>query len=133
MTTPSVRVLVVDDDPALLAMYRDRLFAEGFIVVTATDGQQALAQAIAMKPDILLLDMRMPHVTGLEVLEILKTTKATKDIPVIVLSALGDDNLRQQAMARGAVDYLTKADTTPAQVVEKVRSVLTAHERSAIR
>ena len=125
MANPPIRILVVDDDPALLEMYQARMMAEGYIVDTATDGQQALAHATATIPDVMLLDMRMPNVTGLEVLEILKTTKATKDIPVIVLSALGDDALKNQAMARGAADYLTKADTTPAQVVAKIQSVLT--------
>lgn len=124
MTDKPIRVLVVDDDPTLREMYLARLIAEKFAVDQASDGQQALARAIEQVPDIILLDMRMPNVTGLEVLEILKTTQKTKDVPVIVLTALGDDSLRQQAMARGATDYMVKAETMPAQIVEKIKEVL---------
>lgn len=119
-----LHVLVVDDDPALIEMYRARLLAEGFSVDLAHDGQQALARAVEHVPNVILLDMRMPHVTGLEVLEILRTTKATKTVPIIVLTALGDDQLRRDALARGATDYMVKAETMPAQVVEKIRAVL---------
>lgn len=116
------RILVVDDDPTLIEMYRARLLAEGFAVELAHDGQEGLALAVETHPDLILLDMRMPNITGLEALEILKTTKQTKNIPVIVLTALGDDSLRDQALARGAADYLVKAETTPAQIVEKIRA-----------
>lgn len=124
MPNQPVRILVVDDDPTLREMYLTRLMAEKFAVDQASDGQQALARAVDSPPDVILLDLRMPNVNGLEVLEILKTTKKTQNIPVIVLTALGDDNLRQQALARGAADYLVKAETMPAEVVNKIRSVL---------
>ncbi len=123
MATPA-RILVVDDDPTLMEMYRARLMAEGFAVELAHDGQEALAQAIAVRPDCILLDLRMPNITGIEVLEILKTTKQTKTIPVIVLTALGDDNLKKQAYARGAADYLVKSETMPAQIIEKIRTLV---------
>lgn len=123
MTQPK-RILIIDDDPTLLEMYRARFVAEGFATETANDGQKGLAVATETNPGIILLDLRMPNITGLEVLEILKTTKALKDIPVIVLTALGDDQLKKDALARGAADYLTKADTTPAEVVAKVNSLL---------
>lgn len=123
MSTPT-RILVVDDDPTLIEMYRARLVAEGFSVELAHDGQQALARAVETNPAAILLDMRMPNVSGLEVLEILRTTKATQNTPIIVLTALGDDQLRKDALARGATDYLVKAETMPAQVVEKIKSLL---------
>lgn len=124
MTHAIPHVLVVDDDPTLIEMYRARLTAEGFSVELAHDGQQALAKATEVVPDVILLDMRMPNVTGLEVLEILRTTKSTKAVPIIVLTALGDDQLRKDAMARGATDYMVKAETMPAQIVEKIRALL---------
>lgn len=124
MPNKPTRVLVVDDDPTLREMYLARLVADNFSVDQASDGQAGLARAVEQPPDVILLDLRMPNVSGLEVLEILKTTKQTKDIPVIVLTALGDDNLRQDALARGAADYLVKADTMPAEVVAKIRGVL---------
>ncbi|MEK7460636.1 MAG: response regulator [Patescibacteria group bacterium] len=119
-----IRVLIVDDDPTLIEMYRARMTAEGFVVELAHDGQEALAKAIETNPSIILLDMRMPNVSGLEVLEILRTTKATQKTPIIVLTALGDDQLRKDAMARGATDYMVKAETMPAQVVEKIHALL---------
>lgn len=124
MATTSPHILIVDDDPTLIEMYRARLTAEGFAVELAHDGQQALARAMELVPDLILLDMRMPNVTGLEVLEILRTTKSTKSVPIIVLTALGDDQLRKDAMARGATDYMVKAETMPAQIVQKVRDLL---------
>lgn len=124
MSNSNQRILIVDDDPTLLEMYRTRLLAEDFAVDTATDGQEALARAVEIKPQVILLDMRMPNISGLECLEILKTTQETKNVPVIVLTALGDDQLRKEALGRGAADYLVKADTMPAQVVAKIRSVL---------
>lgn len=124
MAMQPLRVLVIDDDPTLLDMYRARLLAEGFMVETAPDGEQGLARVTEVHPNVILVDMRMPRITGLEVLEILKTTKATKDIPVIVLSALGDDTLKKQALDRGAAAYLTKADTMPATIVQKIRELL---------
>jgi DNA-binding response OmpR family regulator len=120
----AIRVLIVDDDPTLIEMYRARMVAEGFAVELAHDGQEALAKAVETNPSIILLDMRMPNVTGLEVLEILRTTKATQKTPVIVLTALSDDKLRQDALERGATDYLVKAETMPAQVVEKIHAIL---------
>ena len=119
-----IRVLIVDDDPTLIEMYRARMTAEGFVVELAHDGQEALAKAIETNPSIILLDMRMPNVSGLEVLEILRTTKATQKTPIIVLTALGDDQLRKDAMVRGATDYMVKAETMPAQVVEKIHALL---------
>ena len=120
----TIRVLIVDDDPTLIEMYRARMVAEGFAVELAHDGQEALAKAVETNPSIILLDMRMPNVTGLEVLEILRTTKSTQKTPIIVLTALGDDQLRKDAMARGATDYMVKAETMPAQVVEKIHALL---------
>lgn len=124
MADSPIRVLVIDDDPTLREMYIARLLAEKYAVDQAADGQQGLARAVEQVPDVILLDMRMPNVSGLEALEILKTTQKTKNVPVIVLTALGDDTLRQQAMARGAADYMVKAETMPAQVVDKIKEVL---------
>lgn len=124
MANNPTRVLVIDDDPTLRDMYVTRLSAENFAVDQASDGQQGLAKANEIPPDVILLDLRMPNVSGLEVLEMLKTTAKTKDIPVIVLSALGDDDLRKQAADRGAADYLVKAETMPADVVKKIKSVV---------
>lgn len=123
MANRPMRVLIVDDDPTLREMYEARLKNEHFETILAHDGQEALARATEDNPDIILLDLRMPNITGLEVLEILKTTKDTKTIPVIVLTAFNDDQLRQDATARGAAAYLVKSETMPADVLAKIQEI----------
>ena len=84
-------VLLVDDDLTLREMYESRLKAEGFVVNTARDGEEALDQATKNKPNVILLDIMMPKINGLDVLKKLKSQTETKDIPVIVLTALIQD------------------------------------------
>ena len=84
-------VLLVDDDLTLREMYESRLKAEGFILTTARDGEEALDQATKNKPNVILLDIMMPKINGLDVLKKLKSQTETKDIPVIVLTALIQD------------------------------------------
>ena len=84
-------VLLVDDDLTLREMYESRLKAEGFILTTARDGEEALDQATKNKPNVILLDIMMPKINGLDVLKKLKSQTETKDIPVIVLPALIQD------------------------------------------
>jgi len=120
----SKKVLIVEDEPALRDIYATKLESEGFNVVQAGDGAQGLNTAIQELPDIILLDVIMPVKDGFEMLEDVKLNPKTKDIPVIVLSNLGQSYEIKRGMDLGAEDFLTKANLVPAKIVEKVREVL---------
>ncbi len=118
------KVLVVDDDQALLEMYTMRLKEEAFEVIVARNGEEALARAVDSKPDVILLDVMMPKVNGFDVLDILKSTPETKKIPVLILTVLIQDADRERGLKAGAEDYLVKSETMPGQVIEKVKQVI---------
>lgn len=117
-------ILLVDDDLTLREMYLERLKAEGFVVETAQDGQEAVAKARDTRPNLILLDIMMPKLNGLDVLKQLKAEKETSDIPVIVLTALIQDRERAQAIELGASDYIVKSETMPGEVIQKIHAVL---------
>lgn len=118
------KILIVDDDATLLGLYEERLKLANYDVVTAKNGEEALARAVEAKPDLILLDIMMPSVNGFEVLDILKHTTETKNIPVIILTALGQEEHKERGLKAGAADYIVKADIMPADVVKKIESVL---------
>ena len=105
---PAVRILVVDDDRLLRQMVRDFLEVAGFAVAEAVDGPDGFAQATTGLPDLILLDLMMPGMDGYTVCHRLKANPATRDLPVIFLTASPDLSLNRQAYAAGAVACLTK-------------------------
>ena len=107
MSVPS-RILVVDDTPNNVTLLEDMLTARGYDVTTATDGAQALARAATEVPDLVLLDVMMPGLDGFQVCERLRADGATRDIPVIFLTALDDTFDKVRAFSAGAVDFVTK-------------------------
>ncbi|MFH1046666.1 MAG: response regulator [Patescibacteria group bacterium] len=119
-----LKVLIVDDDSFLSGIYATKLEIEGFQVVTARDGEEGLKLAVAEKPAIILLDVLMPKLDGFETLKRLKIDLVTKDIPVIMLTNLGQKEDIEQAIQDGAVDYLIKAHFVPAEAVDKIKTVL---------
>jgi CheY-like chemotaxis protein len=119
-------ILVVEDTELLRRIYSDKLNQEGYTVHQAADGLEALNQARSLHLDLVLLDLIMPRMSGLEALEALKKDPRTKDIPVIVLSNLGQDADVQRGLSLGAVDYLIKNSAKPADVSAKIRATLDA-------
>lgn len=119
-----IRILIVDDDPTILGMYQERLKLEGYEVIVAKNGEEALARAVDSAPHLILLDLNMPRVGGFDALEILKSTTGTKNIPVIVLTAYNQPEFIDRAKKDKAEDYIIKANTTPSQIVEKIKTVL---------
>lgn len=117
-------ILVVDDDTDLRLMYRARLEASKYAVIEATNGEEAMARAVEKNPDCILLDVMMPRVNGFDVLDILKTTPQTKKIPVIILTALMQDEAKERVKRSGAAACLVKAEVTPLQVVETINQVV---------
>jgi CheY-like chemotaxis protein len=119
-----VRVLFVEDDPAVAQMYRLKLELDGYSVEIATDGVQAVAKALADPPDIVFLDIRLPKLDGLGVLEALRGQEQTRQIPVVILSNYSERELINRGLKLGALEYLIKSQTTPAKVAGGVEGWL---------
>lgn len=117
-------ILLVDDDLTLREMYEERLKAEGFTIVQASNGEEALSKAKDIKPNLILLDIMMPKINGFDVLKGLKADSELKDIPVIILTALIQEVDRIQGDKLGATDYIVKSETMPGEVLTKIKNAI---------
>lgn len=115
------KILLVEDDDTLANVYKTRLHAEGFDLRRVPNGEEALAAAIEYKPDLILLDIMMPKVSGFDVLDILRNTPETTNAKIIMLTALSQDSDRQRAEEMGVDDYLVKSQVVIADVVERIK------------
>lgn len=115
------KILMVEDDDALASVYQTRLDAEGFSVKRVSNGEEALASAIEYHPDLILLDVMMPKVSGFDVLDILRNTPETANIRIIMLTALSQDSDKERAKSLGVDDYLVKSQVVIADVVERIK------------
>lgn len=118
------KVLIIEDDKFLTKIYKAKLTKEGFEIEIAMDGTNALDKARAFNPDLILLDIILPNMSGFEILKKLKSEEKTKDVPVVILSNLGQDSDMQQGKELGAEDYWVKAKYTINEVVDKIRKEL---------
>jgi len=116
-------VLVVEDEGALVTLLRYSLEREGFRVAEARDGEEALLQAAELKPDLILLDWMIPHVSGLEVCRRLRRRPDTRGTPIIMLTARAEENDKIRGLDGGADDYVTKP-FSPTELVSRVRALL---------
>lgn len=115
------RILLVEDDDALATVYVTRLQAEGFDVRRVANGEDALASAINYKPDLVLLDVMMPKVSGFDVLDILRNTPETANLKIIMLTALSQESDKERAESLGVDDYLVKSQVVIADVIDRIR------------
>jgi DNA-binding response OmpR family regulator len=113
-------VLVVDDEPAILDLLSDFLAADGFHVETATNGEEALIALQRHRVDCLILDVRLPGISGFD---LCRRVRATSDVPILFLSARGDDMDKVRGLGLGGDDYIVKS-VTPAEIVARVKAVL---------
>jgi two-component system phosphate regulon response regulator PhoB len=120
-TTNSKRLLLVEDDDALANVYLNRLQTEGFEVRRVDNGEDALATALNFKPDLVLLDVMMPKVSGFDVLDILRNTPETANLKIIMLTALSQESDKERADSLGVDDYLVKSQVVIADVVERIK------------
>lgn len=129
MSTGKKVVLLTDDDPLIIRMYQRKLSSDGYKVNTAFNGEEALIQVGKEKPDLILLDIMMPKMNGVETLKELKGDSKTKEIPIIILTNLGDkEKDRENAKKLGALDYLVKSEIDLRELSEKVREVIGARK-----
>lgn len=115
------RILLVEDDAALANVYKMRLEAEGFDVRHVANGEEALASAVSYKPDLILLDVMMPQVSGFDVLDILRNTPETTNVKIIMLTALSQDTDKERAQSLGVDDYLVKSQVVIADVMDRIK------------
>lgn len=120
-TNTQKTILLVEDDDNLADVYSMRLQAEGFKTVRVANGEDALQTALQVNPDLILLDVMMPKVSGFDVLDILRNTPETAEVKVIMLTALGQDADKERAQALGVNDYLVKSQVVIADVVDRVK------------
>ncbi len=118
------KILVVEDDKFLREMISRKLDKEGYEVVQAIDGEKGVEKVVEEKPDIVLLDLILPGIDGFEVLEKTKNNPEVSNIPVIILSNLGQKSEIERGLKLGAVDFLIKAHFTPAEIVKKIRETI---------
>jgi len=124
MAETTRRILLAEDDRFLRKAAETALKRQGFAVLAAVDGEEALRVARAESPDLVLLDLIMPKLQGFEVLRALKADPATAGIPVIILSNLGQDSDVKQAMEAGAAGYFVKANLSLQDLIKRVGEVL---------
>lgn len=118
------KVLIVEDDMALFNMYSIELKLKGYDVLNVNDGLQALSKAKEYQPDIILLDIMLPGMNGLNILSELKSDPETEHIPVIMLTNYGSEDNVKKALESGAADYIMKYKILPSELSEKIEVVL---------
>lgn len=118
------KILIVDDDLTLREMYEERLKYDGYVVIGASDGEEALEKTHSEKPDLILLDVMMPKLNGIDVMKRLREDETTKDIPIIVLTALIQEIDKLKSMMTGHDGYLIKSEQMPKEVIAKVKEIL---------
>lgn len=118
------KIMVVEDDASLREIYGIRITAEGYDVVSAGDGEEALAVAVREKPDLILSDVMMPKISGFDMLDILRSTPETANIKVIMMTALSAEDQRQRGERLGADRYLVKSQVGIEDVINTIHEVL---------
>ena len=119
-----VKVAIIEDDIAIVQMYRTKFENEGYDVETAGDGITGLELIASFSPDIILLDLMMPNMDGLDMLQRLRGTTEGKKARVVVLTNMGDTETATKVYKMAADDYIVKAEMTPKQVAERVKLLL---------
>jgi len=117
------KVLVAEDDTFLLKVYETKLTKAGYTVITALDGDETLAKIKETSPDLILLDLIMPKKSGFEVLETMKAEGTIQNIPIIVLSNLGQESDTKKALELGATDYFVKSNSSIEDIITSVDRV----------
>lgn len=128
---PPKTILIVEDKPSFRLIYRDFLENEGFQVVLAPDGEKGWEACSGKKPDLVLLDLRLPGIDGFEVLRRIRSHAATRAIPVLIFSVIGDEAEIGKAKALGADGHVLKGFQPFYEVVGKIRELLVARDRHA--
>lgn len=118
------KIAIIEDDAVISQMYRMKFEADGFDVQLANNGVRGVALAEVFAPDIILMDLQMPEMGGVEALTLIRKAPWGKDVPVIILTNLGEEEAPKEIRALGIHSYIVKANLTPRQVVGRVKEAL---------
>ena len=118
------KILIVEDDKFLRELIAQKVGKEGYQVTEAIDGEDGVKKAKETKPDLVLLDLILPGIDGFEVLANIKEDPTLVQVPVIILSNLGQKDDVEKGLKLGAIDYLIKAHFTPGEIIEKIKKLL---------
>jgi len=118
------KIAIIEDDPVISQMYRMKFESDGFDVQLADNGKKGVALVEHFSPDIILMDLQMPEMSGDEALATIRTQSWGKDIPVIILTNLGEEEAPKTIRGLGIHSYIVKAELTPRQVVQRVKDAL---------
>lgn len=118
------KILIVDDDMTLRELYEERMKAENFVIISASDGEEAVEKATKEKPDLILLDIMMPKINGIDVMKMLREKEETAKIPIIILTALVQEVDKIKDMMKQYDSYLVKSEIMPKQVIETIEKSL---------
>lgn len=118
------KIAIIEDDQTISQMYRMKFEAEGFDVQLADNGLRGVALVTAFRPDLVLLDLQMPEMDGVEALTEIRKNDKFKDLPVIILTNMGQEESSDKLKSLNVDSYIVKADLTPSQVVNKVKTTL---------
>jgi len=118
------KIAIIEDDSVINQMYRMKFEAAGFEVATASDGEAGVATVKKFQPEIILLDLQMPRMGGAEALDVIRKSDWGKDIPVIILTNLGEEEAPKELKKLNIHSYIVKAELTPSQVVSRVKDAL---------
>lgn len=124
MAKKKQQVLIIEDDEIMARLYEKIFALNGYDPIIAYGGKEGIEKAKELSPELILLDLMMPKIDGFEVLDKLKLEASTKDIPVVVLTNLAEEENRVKAMDKGAVRYLVKSEFEPKDVVKQIKNVL---------
>lgn len=124
MSETKKTILIIEDDKFLRELICQKLKKEGFTISEAVDGEKGLQKVKTEKPGLVLLDLILPGIDGFEVLTEAKKDPALAEIPIIILSNLGQKDDIERGLKLGAVDYLIKAHFTPGEIIKKIKKIL---------
>jgi DNA-binding response OmpR family regulator len=123
MSDESVKVLLIEDDVRVRELYELVLKMDEYQVITAETGEEGLEKARSEQPDLIFLDIRLPGMNGLEVLEVLRQDEQTSAIPVVILSNLDDEKTVSKGVSLGALEYVVKSRITPQDLSKRVKDI----------
>lgn len=126
------KILIIEDDPLMQRMYQKAFSFDGYEVSVASDGVEGLDKIRTEKPQIVLLDVMMPKMNGLEVLDKVKADPEIKSTPIIMLTNLAGSSDAERALSKGAVKYIVKSEYEPKQIVSMVKEILSGYTRDEI-
>lgn len=125
------KVLIVEDEAAFRNIFKDLLESDGYNVLTAEDGESGWLMTRAELPDVVLLDLALPKLHGFEVLKNIRADATTKDVPVIILTVVGEQENVKKGLRLGATDYLVKGFYSPREILVKINEILTRDDQQA--